>query len=438
MNTTSSVYAPGTLPAGSSARALPRAWSGGVVDSGGITGMVSSIDADPPRNSVFSRLLHPRQAHHIPVEFTGSGAEYFRLWIVNLLLTLLTLGIYYPWAKVRKLQYFYGHTEVAGQSLDFHGDPRKMLRGGFLVAVLWAVYSQAMEMSGLAALAAATIVAVLAPALLSASLQFRVANTSWRGLRFAFPGTTRQAYQALAAPLLAGLLGLAAIGQYDDEAGRLLGFDLSPGAFGIAALTLFGLLLVAGPYVYWRLKKYQHDHYRLAQLQTELRLGPGAVYGVFLRTYALLMAPLLAAGALTFVAWQLLGGNRVSAATVGVVFALLYFGGGLFFYTVVLPYFKSRMQNLLWTKTGNRYLRFRSELRLRPYLWLQLKNYLLVAVTLGLYWPFAAVASQRMRLEAVTLVSRIELDDLYQALRPHAGDAAADMGDELMGFELGL
>ncbi len=60
----------------------------------------------------------PEQLH-----FTGTGAGYFGIWIVNLLLTIVTLGIYSAWAKVRRLQYFYRHTEIAGSSFDFHGSP---------------------------------------------------------------------------------------------------------------------------------------------------------------------------------------------------------------------------------------------------------------------------------------------------------------------------
>ncbi len=56
----------------------------------------------------------PEQLH-----FTGTGGEYFGIWIVNLLLTIVTLGIYSAWAKVRRLQYFYRHTEVAGLELRF-------------------------------------------------------------------------------------------------------------------------------------------------------------------------------------------------------------------------------------------------------------------------------------------------------------------------------
>jgi uncharacterized membrane protein YjgN (DUF898 family) len=39
----------------------------------------------------------------------AARGEYFGIWIVNLLLSLVTLGIYTAWAKVRRLRYFYGN-----------------------------------------------------------------------------------------------------------------------------------------------------------------------------------------------------------------------------------------------------------------------------------------------------------------------------------------
>lgn len=44
--------------------------------------------------------------------FTGTGSEYFRIWIVNLLLSIVTLGIYSAWAKVRRMKYFYRNTRL--------------------------------------------------------------------------------------------------------------------------------------------------------------------------------------------------------------------------------------------------------------------------------------------------------------------------------------
>ena len=69
-------------------------------------------------------------------QFSGKGSEYFRIWIVNLALTLLTLGIYSAWAKVRRLQYFYRHTALAGSSFDYHGDPKAILKGRIIAVVL--------------------------------------------------------------------------------------------------------------------------------------------------------------------------------------------------------------------------------------------------------------------------------------------------------------
>lgn len=42
-----------------------------------------------------------------PIEFTGTAGEYFGIWIVNILLTIVTVGFYSAWAKVRRKRYFY-------------------------------------------------------------------------------------------------------------------------------------------------------------------------------------------------------------------------------------------------------------------------------------------------------------------------------------------
>src|SRR5690349_11414210 len=75
------------------------------------------------------------------LRFTGTGSEYFGIWIVNLLLTIVTIGIYAAWAKVRRLQYFYRHTELAGSSFDFHGSPVRILVGRILALVLLGLYN---------------------------------------------------------------------------------------------------------------------------------------------------------------------------------------------------------------------------------------------------------------------------------------------------------
>src|ERR1700742_5249025 len=92
----------------------------------------SGIDTPPPASSV----RPPEQ-----LRFTGTGASYFGIWIVNLLLTIVTLGIYSAWAKVRRLQYFYRNTQLADSSFDFQGSPIKILIGRVTAVLLFVGYN---------------------------------------------------------------------------------------------------------------------------------------------------------------------------------------------------------------------------------------------------------------------------------------------------------
>ena len=69
--------------------------------------------------------------------FGGTGSEYFRIWVVNILLTVLTLGIYSAWAKVRRMQYFYRNTRLAGAGFDYHAEPLAILKGRIIAAMLF-------------------------------------------------------------------------------------------------------------------------------------------------------------------------------------------------------------------------------------------------------------------------------------------------------------
>lgn len=78
-------------------------------------------------------------------EFTGSTREYFRLWVVNLLFTLVSFGVFSAWAKVRKKKYFYGNTRLDGDSLDYFGQPLAILKGRVVAVAVLVVYAFATE-----------------------------------------------------------------------------------------------------------------------------------------------------------------------------------------------------------------------------------------------------------------------------------------------------
>ena len=80
--------------------------------------------------------MNPQDTQQFRFRFTGTGGEYFAIWIVNLLLSIVTLGIYSAWAKVRREKYFHQHTRLAGTGFDYHGRPGAILRGRLLAVGL--------------------------------------------------------------------------------------------------------------------------------------------------------------------------------------------------------------------------------------------------------------------------------------------------------------
>jgi uncharacterized membrane protein YjgN (DUF898 family) len=105
---------------------------------------------------------------------------------------------------------------------------------------------------------------------------------------------------------------------------------------------------------------------------------------------------------------------------------------------IVQPYIVSRLQNLVWSRTAGRTVRFDSTLRFKPLLWLTLKNWLLVVLTLGLYWPFAAIAMAKLKLEAVTVLADAQFDRLVSQQRGGVRDATGDVAADVFGIDVNL
>ncbi len=398
-------------------------------------------EGSPARATQPSALPQPSdKIESTPIEFSGTGSEYFRIWIVNLLLIMVTFGIYYPWAKVRKLKYFYNNTQIDGHALEFHGEAKKMLRGTLIVGVLFSIYSVAAEFSLIAGLIAVAVLIAIAPVLFRAAMRFRLANTSWRGMRmrFAAPDLT-EAYWTIAPALAMFLLpGFVLAFLAEEPAGKNTALPIGTTGLGLYVLAM----AIAIPYFFWRLKRYQHNHYAWGPLKTEYRSAVGATYKVFGRT---LLTALLIAAAFMAIAYTLLpaqvGSTRSWSRNLAVLAGLLLPLLLVFFITInILPraYFTATMQNLIWSRTGNRYFRFKSDLAAPRFIGLQFKNYFLILITFGLYWPFAVINTTRMRLEAISLKSRIALDKLTDAARARENDAAGDMAADIFGFDVGM
>lgn len=367
------------------------------------------------------------------IEFTGSGSEYFRIWIVNLLLSIVTLGLYLPFAKARRLSYFYSNTLIDGHALAFHGNPWKMLRGFVLLAVLMAAYGAAGHFSPVGGLVAFLVLCVVWPALWRASLQFRMSNTSWRGLRFGFRAGLAGSYLAVLPIYLPVALMLLAQLVFKSTATAEEGAKLSAEQAWML-FTPIGVLYLLLPWSLALLKRYQHGGYVYADQQTQLTTSTWRFYMLCLKGLGVSLLALLVMGAIVFAGAYALSANKASQLVMGaglVVFYLLYFA-------LVAPYFTVRMQNLVWLGTRSPAIRFDSQLRFWPLAGLTLKNWLLTLVTLGLYRPFAVVRTTHMRLDAVGLLVDGDLDNWTAAYSEGQQDASGEAAGDFFGIDMGL
>jgi uncharacterized membrane protein YjgN (DUF898 family) len=209
------------------------------------------------------------------------------------------------------------------------------------------------------------------------------------------------------------------------------------------ALAFPLLTLAALPALFWLLRRYQHEHYALGGERTGFSVSVTAFYGLAFRASMLSgLGALLAAIAfalLIFSGAQLDVGNdpgqRDAMTWRGSLTVLLTLAA---LHVTVRPYFAARMQNLVWNGTRSEHLRFESRLRYRALLGLTLKNWALMTLTLGLYFPFATVATARLRLQAVTLVATLDLDRLVAAAVADDEGAAGDAAGDLLGIDIGL
>ena len=130
----------------------------------------------------------------IPVRFSGNAREYFGIWIVNFLLSIVTFGIYSAWAKVRNRKYFLGNTTIDGRAFDYHARGVQILIGRAIVVAGFVIYSVVSTAFPIESLALLVAFAAIAPWLINRGLRFNAAMTSWSNVRFRFEGSYWRAF----------------------------------------------------------------------------------------------------------------------------------------------------------------------------------------------------------------------------------------------------
>ena len=349
-----------------------------------------------------------RAVRHQPV-FSGRTGEYFGIWFVNLLLGIVTLGIYSAWGKVRTERYFYGNTTLAGSSFDYLADPIAILKGRLIAYAV--VIALVLSSNFLPVLYVLLILALFAlmPLIIVLGLRFRARNSAWRGLSFRFDRAGGAAYGPfLGWQLLNGITGtllypLMKLRQHDFVAGGH-SFGRKRFAFGGDASRYYPPYLVV------------------------LGIGVGLMV-VFVIVFSAAIFSAAAAGE---------GAQGPAAETLGfgMIAALVLFYGGLFALGIVL---RVRYANLLWNSTRLGPHRFESSLRVRDMMWLYASNLVAIVCTLGLAVPWAMIRLARYRAGHFAVLADGPIDDFVRDLEREHAAAGAELIDALdVGVDLGL
>ena len=382
-----------------------------------------------------------------PLEFSGSGGEYFRLWFVNLLLTVLTLGFYTPLARRRTAQYFYGHTLVAGSPLEFTAQGRRMLLGFVLFVALYVALKIAAQ-TGQNRMVAVLMLggAALAPYFWGSAMRFRFNATRWRGVRLQFTASWGEVYRASLPAFVFAVAWIGGITEIEALVGK--GKSGSPTATGFA-IAVAVVAVVVSVLCAIRL---EYNYKSLMVARGRIGGQPGrwkprfldfvgiwmATVGVFLGV-ALLVGVAIAAtlgGSFALMKRTHPAGLAavLMAAAIGVAVLFLLFLAS----APARAYREARMFKLVWSNIGvSQVARFKCRLRPWRFVGLRVKNVLLTLLTLGFYRPFARVSEYRMKCTSVTLHVKGSLDQLAGQLAREelaVGDALADVvGLELVG-----
>ncbi|MDL1967618.1 MAG: DUF898 domain-containing protein [Deltaproteobacteria bacterium] len=353
-------------------------------------------DASPPPENLIERkagvpasTVVIKRSSRIPFEFHGTGSEYFKIWIVNIILSIVTLGIYSPWAKVRRKQYFYGNTHLKEASFEYLADPVKILKGRAIVVGLFIVHSILSNLVPIIGGIIGLAILFILPWLVVRSLAFNAGNSAIRNIRFGFDGNVGEAAKV---------------------------YVLWP----ILAAFTMGILF---PYVYFRQKKFVVENSSYGTTGFTFTATAGEYY----RLVSIALIPI------------------VISIVIGIVFvvACSYFFPpaaslvGLVLYIYLFAFFSVKTTNLFYNSSRLAFHRLESTQKIKEYIVIVATNSVAIALTLGLFYPWAKVRTLRYKLEHLTMVASGNLDSFIAKEQKQVSAVGEEMSD-FLDFDFGL
>ncbi|EPE7078701.1 YjgN family protein [Cronobacter sakazakii] len=355
--------------------------------------------------------------------FQGSGGGYFPVWLVNILLTVFTAGLFLPWAMVRARRYFYENTELAGARFSYHATGGAIFVGWICLALLYVVLVvNVVNDNAFLTLCMVLLFIAFAPFLIMQGLRYQLLMTKLNGLRFSFKASPLRAWWVmLGCPLLIAILVAVVMGLIFTIAGSsqsMIGIIV-----GIVLSVLVGLVgtaLMQGIYAaQWYgllVNNLQYGKHRFAinlnvKTCTFIYLKAMLLFIPFIAVVMFMVVPSI----IQIMQYSVYGAES-EEAMLGVAMSLfstfmlsylIYIVGILVCFSFAFVKLRNYAYQQMSLEGG---ITFRSTASVGSFVWIILSNFMVCGITFGLAWPWAKVRLTRYLLENTHVDG--ELDNL--------------------------
>jgi len=380
------------------------------------------------------------------VEFHGRGGEFFGIWIVNILLSIVTLGVYSAWAKVRTKRYFYGNTHIDGDSFEYHAQPLQILKGRLVALAILLIWSIANSFFPVASMALLLVFYVALPWLLWSNARFDAAMTSYRNVHFAFSAPLQQAYVTLlgrgVGAVLVMLIYLA------------IAIALASASVTAAIIMAVGFLIVMALVYAWvvvGMHRFFINGYQYGDWKFSADLELGFFVKTYLKALSMGVVAAIIFAAITVFGFtdgitlsQLQNGDfsSLEEGTTAAVMMMVAYGAMIVLTIVLSAYTATCVRNYVFSQSLAKHdeqqeleYRFCSTLTVGGYVWLVMSNFLLQVVSLGIARPWVMVRTTAYLAERTAVIG-----DMSQLIAKDTdSDVKSAVSDEVaQAFDLGL
>jgi len=309
-------------------------------------------------------------AKYTNLKFNAQPSKLFVIMLVNFFFTIITLSLYYPWAKAKLLQYYYSVTDFQGSRFVFHGTGKEMFRGYIKVLALFVVLFGTIKVFQwigdpitviIVSVISYLIVLALIPLAIHGVMRYRLSRTSWRGIHMGYRGSLKELYKLY----LKGIL------------------------FTILSFGIYTSWFMVG------MRRYIVSNIRFGSLEFKFQGEGSTLFGLHL------------------------GGRFLSMITLAIYYP---------WYLISIKNFE--IENASVVQNGKGY-KIKSTMKGGSYFGLNFVNFFILLFTLGLGMPFVIIRNIKYELSNIHFSNKIDMNAIAQSEADYKDATGEDLSDAL-------